>query len=105
MYQNPVGVTGLEGKKIGTVDQDAPVYFAVQTQHWLAVVAFSSRRVTKVLLPALVGRLYICWLNDALSKVIEKGEQSLLLVEIDRTPSALLDSYLPDLYQFPLMGE
>lgn len=92
-------------QKIGPVDQDAPIYFAVQTQHLLAVVVFSSRRVTKILLPALRGRLCIYWLNAALSRVIEKGEQSLLFVEVDTTPSTLLDSYLPDLYQFPLMGE
>lgn len=102
-YQTPVGLTDLECKQIGTVEQDASIYLVVQTQHLFVVVEFSSRRVTKILLPALEGRSYAYQLNAALSKVIEKGEQSLLLVEADTAPSILLDSYLPDLYLFPLV--
>ena len=52
-------LTDLEGKQIGTVEQDASVYLAVQTQRLFLVVEFSSRRVTKILLPALEGRSYI----------------------------------------------
>lgn len=69
-----MGLTDLQGKRIGTVGQDAPIYFAVETQYLLAVVVFSSRRVTKILLPALGGRSGIFWLNAALSKSFEKGE-------------------------------